>query len=351
VKKGNNEKMIKPLLIAKNENAGILKKALTGLEHQPPRSLIGSCWRLRCFINSDLKNFMMQTHFVLDDSSFIERGDEFIELLSELREKHEKVTLIIYCNRFKTGDLFLRRLVEAGFTNVIARYKDSTEVQNCELMQADLKEALTDGLSEQKYERFFISEEPEVGSDEAENLENSIEQKTIAVFGSQKRVGATTFAMSLCRNTIECGGKALLVLTGEDAKLEQTYLCKHFDGINNDGFITINGIDVFAHEVATGMDDYNLVVFDCGWVQENTDKIEKMQEVDGLYLCCGVGWKDLKHISSAHLCLQSMTYTVVVNTEDEALLAKYNEELCRNCNEAVGVKFDNISRIGEIINS
>jgi hypothetical protein len=99
------------------------------------------------------------------------------------------------------------------------------------------------------------------------------------------------------------------------------------------------------------MDDYNLVVFDCGWVQENTDKIEKMQEVDGLYLCCGIGWKDLKHVSSAHLCLQSMTYTVVVNTEDEALLAKYNEELCRNCNEAVGVKFDNISRIGEIINS
>jgi len=344
--------LIKPLLIAKNENAGILKKALVELEHHTPRYLIGSCWSLKSFINSDLKSYMAQTHFVFDDSAFIERGDEFIELLSELREKHEKVTLIIYCNKFKTGDLFLRRLVEAGFTNVIAGYKDSTEIKNCELMLADLREALTDGLSEQKYERFFISEEPEDetvdtedGNAEVENPENPIEQKTIAVFGSQRRVGTTTFAMSLCSNAVKNGGKAVLVLTGEDAESEQEYLCKHFNGANNDGFITVNDIDVFANEVATGMDDYSLVVFDCGWVQENTDKIEKMQEVDGLYLCCGIGWKDLKHVSSAHLCLQSMTYTVVVNTEDETLLGKYNEELCKNCNEAIGVRFDDVNRI------
>ncbi|MCL2637513.1 MAG: hypothetical protein FWD48_04000 [Oscillospiraceae bacterium] len=352
--------MIKSLLIATKENAGILNAITKELEILKPRSFIGSRWSLRSFIKSDLKNFSAETHFVFDINIISEQGTELIELLTELRGKNEKATIIIYCVNLSAGDLFLHQLIKSGFTNVIAGYDKASEAENYKLIQEDLKEAITDGLSKQKYERFLITEKPEdvivkveaeVESEETENPEGLIGHKSIAVFGSQKRVGATTFAMSLCRSTIERGGKAVLVLTGENAELEQSCLCKHFDGIKNDGLVTVNGIDVFAREVVTGIEEYNLAVFDCGRVQENTDKIEMMQEVDKLYLCCGIGWKDLKHVSSAHLCLQSMTYTVTVNTDDEAILKKYNNELCKNCNEVIGINFNDVIRIGEIINS
>lgn len=139
--------MIKPLLIAAKENGGILTKPLRGFEEKAPRIQTGTDWNLRRFISFDLKNYMEQTHIILAVSAFTEQGDEFDELLSELRQKNETVVIIIYCDGFTEGDLFLHKLVKAGFTNIIAGYSDVSETDNRKFMLEDMTECLTIGLS------------------------------------------------------------------------------------------------------------------------------------------------------------------------------------------------------------
>jgi len=346
--------MIKPLLIATKENEGILKKALTGIKHEP-RVQSGSNWSLKRFVNTDLKNYMAQTHIILDVSAFQEfnqQGDEFIELLKELQEKHDKAVIIVYCDKLMAGNLFLHRLVKVGFTNIIARYDNVTEAEVCKLMQTDLTEAITSGLSEQKYNRFVLTEETVTSSDgrEADKPDFSGESRTVTVFSSQRRIGATTFAMSLCKYVAGHKGKAALVLCCKDAAKEQEFMRKYFSAEEKEGYITINGVDVFIGENADGVDGYNLVVFDCGDVHQNADKLEVFGDVDMVFLCCGVGWKELHHTASTHGYLNGLGYTVVVDADEDACDV-HKDVLCGNLNEVRAVRFKDSDMVGRLLSS
>jgi hypothetical protein len=141
------------------------------------------------------------------------------------------------------------------------------------------------------------------------------------------------------------------VLCDNDAEKEFEMMRNYFDCVNNNGHIVVNGFDVYTSETVNDIEEHNLVVFDCGDIHQNADKIEQYGDVDVLYLCCGVGWKELHHTSTSHISLQSITYTVVANTDSEELLEKHKDELCKNCNEVIGVKFDDFDRIGELFDS
>lgn len=328
--------MIKPLLIAAKENARILTKPLRGLEHQMPRVQTGAGWSLRRFISADLKNYMAQTHIILDVSAFIEQDTEFIELLGELRQKHENAVVIIYYDGGAAGDLFLHQLIKAGFTNIVAGYPNISETDNQKLMLEDMVECLTSGLSPQKYERFILPEETDNETADNEDVNKpdySGDFKTITVFGSQSRIGTTTFAMGLCRHIIEHNGNAALILFGENAEMERELMYKHLNGTDNGDFITVNGIDVFLYKDLSKIGDYNLVVFDCGNLQENADQIEDFTDVDALYLCCGVNWKELHHTAVTHRYLAGLTYTAVVMGGDTETCETHRAELCGNLND------------------
>lgn len=330
--------MIKPLLIATKENGGILGKVLKKFEEKSPRTQIGAGWSLKRFIDADLKNYMERTHIILDISAFAEQDADFIELLTELQQKHEKAVIIIYADCYTDGDLFLHQLVKEGHTNIIAGYSDVSEEKSCELIQEDIFQCLTAGLSPQKYERFILPEDN--GGEDSDYKETDKpcfngDFKTITVFGSQSRIGTTTFAMGLCRHIIQNNGKAALVLVGENAEKECELMCKHLNGTDNGESITVKGIDVFLYRNLGAMKNYNLVVFDCGNVIDDLEYIKDLVDVDNIYLCCGVGWKELHSTSLAHKYIANMNYTVVVMNGDEETCEVHKEELCGNLNDYV----------------
>ena len=342
--------MIKSLLISSPNNAGILKPVLKNVEHKS-RVQAGYDWSLRRFIDCDLKNYMSQTHIVLDVSSFIEKDNEFVALLSELRQKNSKANVILYCAELTTGNLFLYRLVKVGFTNIIASYSNVSVETNCELMQADLQEALTTGLSEQKYSRFVSTNEfdfdADVTASKNSRLDFSAETRNIVVIGSQRRIGVTTFNMSLCRYVAENGGSAALILCCSDAANELEFMRNYFNAETIGGGITVNSVDIFTADTANELHRYNLVVYDCGDVRMNFDKLDEVN-ADAIYLCCGIGWKELHHVNFAHSKLNGLEYMAVVNADAETC-ETWKDVLCGGLNEYAAVDFGDSVAVGEVV--
>jgi hypothetical protein len=363
-----SSKVATTLLIATSENEGILDRIFKNLEQLPPRVLPGSNRSLRNFINTDLKSFMRQSYIVLDVCAFQEFGEyggEFIALLGELQQKHSKAKIIVYAIDFKAGDLFLHNLVKSGYTNVIAGYSDISDGDCCELIQEDLTEALTTGLSEQKYSRFVLSEssfaesiqgDSETAVAEISTLNYSLilnTSRAVTVFGAVRRIGVTTFAMSLCRYVADNGGRVALVLCCSDGKSELESMSRYFDVEPNDDCITVNGVNIFTVESADGFSGYNLVVYDCGDInlKSNSDKVERFgtsDKTDAIYLCCGVNWKELNAITKAHEKLNGLRYTAVVNA-DVSDCEAYCDVLCGNLNSYAAVDFRDSTAVGSLV--
>lgn len=352
--------MIKSLFLTKADNGKVLDNATKELKNYTGRTFSGSNWNFVSFINADMKNYTAETHFILDVSAIAQQGEEFIELLHEMQEKSKNAVIILYCGDLTAGDLFLHQLARAGFTNIIAQYSGIKERQNYELMQADLREALTNGIPEHKWERFILPDLIDEFNDEVieaaeveeiQKRDYSWLKKDITVFGSQRRIGTTTFAMNLCNHVAENGGKAAFILNGNDAEKEFDLMCSYYGCANDDRHIVMNNFDVCTMKARADLGDYNLVVFDCGDIHQNAEKLEEFKEVDAIYLCCGVGWNELHHTSTSHMNLEGLTYTAVVNTDDDSLIEMYREVLCRNCNEAIGIRFDDDEKIAELINA
>jgi hypothetical protein len=346
-------KSAKTLLISAKENEGILNNVLKELEQEPPRVQSGANWSLRRFIDCDLKNYMAQKFIVLDILSFQEfnrNNEDFIALLHELQEKHMRARIILYCAGLQPGNYFLHQLVQSGFTNIIADYPALPEDKNFELIFGDLKESLKTGLSEQKYSRFVIPEPVESDCGEAENCapDFSDETRIVTVFGTQRRIGVTTFAMSLCRYVAAHGGTSALVLCCSDSGKELELMSEFFSAEIDNGKITMNNINVYTRETATDISGYNLVVYDCGDVKRNADKLDDFKNSDMIFLCCGIGWKELYLVTTANTYMSSSTYTAVVNAELDSCKL-HRDVLCANYNSCAAVDFRDCVAVGQLV--
>jgi len=344
--------MIKTLLFAKKENEDIIKSALNGIEHEKPRKQIGYNWSFHHIINTDLKNYQDCTHFVIDISAFKEQGDEFISLLEELRGKY-KFTIILYCAELYGGDKFLDILVRSGFNNIVADYSGKTARESVELMRGDLAECFSEsGLSEQKYSRFFIASETETTEkSEPQNTPTvfSDSDVIVTVFGAQKRIGATTLAMSLCEYCGNLNGRALLVLCGESAGMEFDLMKRYFEIEETADVIRVKNFDVTVSDSDTDFGNYDFVVFDCGDIHENVAHIEYCKDADYVFLCGGIGWKELHHTLSAQKYLSEVRYTVVVDTNDSEKFDSFSEDLCMNLNDVVRTDYRDSAEAGKLM--
>jgi hypothetical protein len=345
VKMVKSQKAASALLISTKENAGILNKTLKQLGHEPPRVQTGSDWSLKRFIEADLKNFTAQSYIVLDVSAIAEQGDELIVRLRELQQNHELAVLIIYCVGLELSNLFLNQLVQTGFTNIIADYPDVSASKNHELIQADLLESFDSGLSAQKYSRFVLHEE----HDTREFSADFDRFRIVAVFGSQRRIGVTTLAMSMCRYVTENGGNAALILCCSDAEQELQQMREYFDSPDQSSN-TIDNIDVFTNKTAVEVSSYNLVVYDCGSVRHNAALVSEFANADMVFLCCGIGWKELRLVAASHSYLNGSEYTAVVNEPPE-VCALYHDTLGGNLNGYASADFRNSDSAGELVYS
>lgn len=145
--------MINPLLITRKENAGILRRICSEL-NAVPREMIGEDWSLAVFLKRDLKTYLYQSHFIFDLSAFKEQGDEFVNLCAGIYYQKSDANIVIYADNCYPGDEILDKLVHNGITNIVANYPDVDEKTNISMIAQDLKECITEGLSQKKWRRF-----------------------------------------------------------------------------------------------------------------------------------------------------------------------------------------------------
>jgi hypothetical protein len=159
--------------------------------------------------------------------------------------------------------------------------------------------------------------------------------------------------MSLCRFVVANGGQAALVLCCSDCESELEHMSGYFGAAIAGNRIAVNGVDVFAGEPANALDDYNLVVYDCGDInlKSNSDKVERFgvsDKTDAIFLCCGIGWKELHHVTKSHEKLNGLRYIAVVNADESACEA-HHEVLCGNLNGHAAVDFRDCSGVGAVV--
>ena len=334
--------MINPLLIAKKENADILKFISGEPDVAEPRKLIGNDWSLKTFLQSDLKNYTLQTHFVFDISSFKEQGDEFISLLEGIHYQNEKAVIIIFAIEFKPGDEFLENLVKAGYTNIIASYDTKDELKNSELMRDDLRECFSPkGLPPKKYNRFIKRGAQEEFTEEKISYKNC--RLSVAVTGTMARIGATTYAIHLCDYFIRHGANVALVMFGKGADLQYKMLNMYLSGIETGSGFSARGVDFYLTD---GLQSdapyrqpgrYNLVVFDIGGdIYGGVDLIEA---ADLITLCGGVKWNEIGNQREAEKKLIGHNYTLVINYSHESICRNYDELLKNNITDYVVMPF------------
>lgn len=335
--------MINPLLIAKKENAGILRRICSELG-AAPREIIGEDWSLALFLKRDLKNYLYQSHFIFDISAFKEQGDEFVNLCAGIYYQKSEANIIIYADNCYPGDEFLDKLVHNSVTNIVANYPDVDEKTNISMMAQDLKECITVGLPKQKWRRFDKSfdafaearEAAMIAEKEKEKPRYSQAELHIAVVGAQSRIGTTTLAIRLAEYFHIRDGESVVVCANKRGIPQLDMIKEFYDGMEQDGIYTVNGIDICS-PYAEPTKTYNAEIYDFG---STPASYLDFKDFDKVYVVGGTSWNELPMIYTAQLALNKVNYTVAVNFSDEAAVERYREALAVNLNEVILLPFE-----------
>ncbi len=335
--------MINPLLITRKENAGILRRICSEL-NAVPREMIGEDWSLAVFLKRDLKTYLYQSHFIFDLSAFKEQGDEFVNLCAGIYYQKSDANIVIYADNCYPGDEILDKLVHNGITNVVANYPDADEKTNISMMAQDLKECITEGLSQKKWRRFDKSfdafaearEAARIAEKEKEKPRYSQSNISIAVVGAQGRIGATTFAMRLAAYFKSRDGESLVVCANKRGFPQLEMMSEYYGGSEQNGIYTINGIDICT-ALTEPEKQYNVQIYDYGSLPTSELKLDSFDKV---FIIGGTSWNELPMIYMAQQPLNSVNYTVAVNFSDKAAIEKNKEFLMLNLNEVMVLPFE-----------
>ena len=335
--------MTNPLLIARKENAGILRKICSELGTSP-REIIGEDWSLTLFLKRDLKNYLYQSHFIFDMSAFKEKGDEFVNLCAGIYYQKSDANIIIYADNCYPGDDILDKLVHNGVTNIVANYPDVDEKTNISMMAQDLKECITDGLPQKKWRRFDKSfdafaearEAALTAEKEKEKPRYSQAKLHIAVVGAQSRMGTTTLALRLAEYFRSRDGESIVVCANKRGIPQLDMMKEFYDGSVQDGIYNINGIDICS-PYAEPTKTYNAEIYDFG--STPTSELD-FKDFDKVFVVGGTSWNELPMIYTAQQPLNSVNYTVAVNFSDKAAVENNREYLMLNLNEVLVLPFE-----------
>lgn len=335
--------MINPLIITRNENAGLFRKICseTGAGQ---RELIGSDWSLALFLKRDLKNYTYHSHYVFDVSAFKEKGDELVSLVEGVTYQNDNANVVIYADGFYAGDDFLDKLVHSGITNIVAGYPDLNEKDNFAAMTEDLKECLTTGLSKTKWRRFDNSfdafaqarEAAEIAEKEMSKPRYSKADLHIAVVGAQSRIGATAFALRLAEYFHSRDGESVVVCAAKRGIPQLEMMNELYGGTEQDGIYTISGIDICSADVEPKR-SYNAEIYDFG--NTRTSELD-FKDFDKVYVVGGTSWNEIPMIYAAQPPLNNINYTVAVNFSDNEAVEKFREALSVNLNDVISLPFE-----------
>ena len=334
--------MLNPLLISRKENAGILRRICSELG-AVPREIIGEDWSLSLFLKRDLKNYLYQSHYIFDISAFKEKNDDFVNLCAGIYYQKSDANIIIYADNCYPGDEILDKLVHNGITNIVANYPDVDEKTNISMMSQDLKECITEVLSQQKWRRFDKSfdafaearEAARIAEKEKEKPRYSNTKLQIAVVGAQGRIGATTFALRLAAYFNSRDGESLVICANKRNFAQLEMIEEHYGGSHHDGIYTVNGIDILDGRLEEP--ERNIKIVDYGYVP--TDALD-LHGFDKVFLVGGTSWNELPMIYAAQQPLNGINYTVAVNFSDKESVERNREALMLNLNPVLLLPFE-----------
>lgn len=337
--------MINPLIISRNENAGLFRKICTEIG-ATQRELIGNDWSLALFLKRDLKNYNYQSHYIFDVSACLEKDDDFVSIIEGITYQVDKSKIVIYTDGHYADDDFLNNLVKIGITNIVANYSNLKDKDNFAAMSEDLKECMTTGLPKEKWRRYDKSFDAFAQAREAAELAEKEKAKPrysqssvhVAVVGSQSRIGATTFALRLAEYFRSREAESIVICASQRGVPQLEMMKEMYEGKEESGIITIGeGIDVCSSDVSEPQKKYNVEIYDFG--NTPTNKIG-FDDFDKVYLVGGTSWNELPMTYAAQVPMNGTNYTVAVNFSSESEIEKYNEALTINLSKVICLPFE-----------
>lgn len=264
-----------PFLIARTSNESILREIGQKLKFIDVRKIILSEPTALMNYVGQMRNFSTNTHMVIDVSAISENDEEFIEALEGIQLQRDDMRIIIYAVDLKNGKEFLNTLVSNGFTNIVAVSDDTAdESAKWEQIKSDLQECFSEeGLSEKRWQTYRIESEPslesmqmqlkESGGQEIKIPDFSDTHVKICVFGTDRRVGTTTAALTVA--SYFSAGKADVKVVLQSA--QHIAALKSFYGSDSADTEVFNYSDnvVFSSSAEQDENDiFNAVIIDMG---------------------------------------------------------------------------------------
>ena len=211
-------------------------------------------------------------------------------------------------------------------------------------MTQDLKECITEGLSQKKWRRFDKSfdafaearEAARIAEKEKEKPRYSQSNISIAVVGAQGRIGTTTFALRLAAYFKSRDGESLVVCANKRGFPQLEMMNEYYGGTDQNGIYTINGIDICT-ALTEPEKQYNVQIYDYGSLPTSELKLDSFDKV---FIIGGTSWNELPMIYMAQQPLNSVNYTVAVNFSDKTAVEKNKEFLMLNLNEVMILPFE-----------
>lgn len=266
---------IYPFLIAKSSNEGILREVSQKMNFIDVRKIILNEPTSLMNYLGQMRNFSANTHMVIDTTAIEEKGEDFLEALDGIKLQRDDMRLIIYAVDMQKGDEFLDRLVNSGYTNIVASLSDDIdEAKRWEQIKKDLQDCFSEeGLPAKRWKTYRINNEQSLRQrQEAINEEKANEIKIpdfkslhtkICVFGTDAKVGTTTAVLTLASYFAAGNADVKVVLQSEE---QIGKLSKYF-GAGEQTVYTHGDNTVFTadgEEKPQEKDIFNVTIFDMG---------------------------------------------------------------------------------------
>ena len=264
-----------PFLIARTSNESILREIGQKLKFIDIRKIILNEPTALMNYVGQMRNFSANTHMVIDVSAISENDEEFVEALEGIQLQRDDMKIIIYAVDLKNGKEFLNTLVRNGYTNIVAVSDEAVEeTAKWEQIKSDLQECFSEeGLSEKRWKTYRIDVEPPLESVQMQlKEENEQEIKVpdfsdthvkICVFGTDRRVGTTTAALTIASyfSAGKADVKVVLQSAQHIAALKSFY---GFDSADTEVFNYSDNIVFSSSAEQDESDIFNAVVIDMG---------------------------------------------------------------------------------------
>ena len=310
--------MIYPLLIARKENADLLKTTCKklGIAHEAQKKLLGGNWRLADIIKS-LRIYSVQTHFFIDIGAIEEKGDTLVSMLDGIRYQRDDAVIVLFADDMYPGDPILDKLVRSGYHNIVASTdRDNTE-HNWQLIFEDIEKCMTDGeLPEERFSLYLIPEaEPETEKkkdgksvpNEEETAQSVYTYRNCNVrlnfYGAAARVGTTSLTIITAQYFHSHGAGVCVVFRSKDD--ERRFRCYYEIPDSEPELFSLNGIH-FTSNPDEG-ESFPISLYDMGVFNETVSD-------QGLnILVAALDWMDMLNTYKAQKFLDTSEYILGIN--------------------------------------